>query len=78
MTKLEFIQKVKEILLIEGEEEVNSFIKIDSLASLLLIGFFDENFGFKLTANALKQIKTIGDLEELVKEQLCDKNDKIS
>jgi acyl carrier protein len=70
MTKNEFIEKVKEILLIEGEIGESSFIKIDSLASLLLIGFFDEYFHFKLSSHVLKQVNTIEDLAELVKEHL--------
>lgn len=70
MTKKEFIEKIKDILLIEGEAGMDYYVKIDSLASLLLIEFYDENFEFKLTSETLKQIKTISDLVELVKEQL--------
>lgn len=70
MTKHEFIEKVKDILLIEGEAGIDYYVKIDSLASLLLIAFYDENFGFKLTSEALKQIKTLSDLVNLIKDQL--------
>jgi acyl carrier protein len=70
MTKNELIEKVKDILLIEDEVDTEYSVKIDSLASLLLIGFYDENFEFKLTAENLKQIQTIGDLINLVKEKL--------
>lgn len=70
MTKKEFIEKIKDILLIEGEAGMDYYVKIDSLASLILIEFYDENFEFKLTSETLKQIKTISDLVELVKEQL--------
>lgn len=70
MTKKEFIEKIKDILLIEGEASMDYYVKIDSLASLILIEFYDENFEFKLTSETLKQIKTISDLVELVKEQL--------
>ena len=70
MTKKEFVEKVKDILLIEGEVGNEERIKIDSLASLLLIGFYDENFGFKLSADTLTGINTIGDLVNLVEDQL--------
>jgi len=70
MTKNKFIEKIKDILLIEGEAGIDYFVKIDSLASLMLIEFFDENFDFKLTSETLQQIKTIGDFVELVDGRL--------
>jgi len=70
MTQNEFIEKVKDILLIEDKVDTEFPVKIDSLASLLLIGFYDENFDFKLSADNLKSINTIGDLLNLVKERL--------
>jgi acyl carrier protein len=70
MSKNEFIEKIKEILLIEGEVDKNYYVKIDSLTNLMLIQFYDEYFHFKLTSEALNQIKTIGNLIDLVEEKL--------
>lgn len=70
MTINEFIEKMKDILLIQEEAGLDYFIKIDSMASLLLIQFYDENFSFKLTSEKLKQIEKLGDLVNLVKEKL--------
>jgi len=70
MTKTEIIEKLKDILLIQ--EEVNSEfpVKIDSLASLLLIQFYDEHFNFRLSSETLSQVQKIGDLVDLVKDKL--------
>jgi acyl carrier protein len=70
MSEKEFIERIKDILLIEGEVDLNSFIKIDSLANLILIQFYDEHFRFKLFADTLNQAKTIGDLASLIRDQL--------
>jgi acyl carrier protein len=70
MIKSEFIEKIKEILLIEGEIGFNHQIKIDSLASLMLIEFYDENFGFRLTSDLLSKMETVGDLYKLVKDRV--------
>ncbi len=67
---MEFIEKIKSILLIDEEVGEDFNIKFDSLATLLLIEFYDENFEFRLTSNLLKQVRTIGDLIELIKEKL--------
>ncbi len=70
MTKTEIIEKLKDILLIQ--EEVNSEfpVKIDSLASLLLIQFYDEHFNFRLSSETLSRVQKIGDLVDLVKDKL--------
>jgi acyl carrier protein len=70
MTKQEFIDKIKSILLIEEEAGLDYNVKIDSLASLLLIEFYDENFAFRLSSETLKKIRTIGDLYELVTDKI--------
>lgn len=70
MTTKEFIEKIKDILMIQDEAEAESYVKIDSMASLLLIQFYDENFDFRLTSEKLKQIEKIGDLIDLVKDKL--------
>lgn len=70
MTTKEFIEKIKDILMIQDEAEAESYVKIDSMASLLLIQFYDENFDFRLTSQKLKQIEKIGDLIDLVKDKL--------
>jgi acyl carrier protein len=70
MTEKEFIERIKDLLLIEGDADIDYFIKIDSLANLILIQFYDEYFGFKLTSETLNELKTIGDLIQLIKEKL--------
>jgi acyl carrier protein len=72
MSKNEFINKIKDILLIEGEVGTDFYIKIDSLGSMLLIQFYDENFGFKLSSGIINEIKTIGDLVDLVNDKLIE------
>lgn len=70
MTEKQLIDAIKDILLIQEEVTPGYKIKVDSLASLLLIQFFDENFGFRLTSEKLNQIQKIDDLINLVKEKL--------
>jgi acyl carrier protein len=70
MTEKEFIEKIKDILLIDENVGLDYSVKIDSLANLILIQFYDEYFEFKLTSEKLDQINTIGDLAELIKEKL--------
>jgi len=72
MNTKEFIEKIKDILLIEEEAGSEYFVKIDSMSALILIQFYDENFDFRLTSEKINQIKRIGDLIELVKEKLID------
>jgi acyl carrier protein len=70
MTKTEIIEKIKDILLIQEEVDSDYPVKIDSLASLLLIQLYDENFSFRLSSETLGRIQKIGDLVDLVKEKL--------
>jgi acyl carrier protein len=39
---------------------------------MLLIQFYDENFGFKLSSGIINEIKTIGDLVDLVNDKLIE------
>ena len=70
MTKTEILEKLKDILLIREEVDSDFPVKIDSLASLLLIQFYDEHFNFRLSSETLKRVQKIGDLIDLVKDKL--------
>lgn len=61
MKKEEFIEEIKEILLIENKVDENTGIEVDSMASLLLIAFYDENFGKTITQEEIKKFKKISD-----------------
>ena len=63
MKKEKYIQEIKEILLIDQDEKINNDtpIHIDSMASLLIIAFFDENFSKKVSSEDIKRIKSIDD-----------------
>ncbi|MCK0144109.1 hypothetical protein MWU78_00425 [Arenibacter sp. F26102] len=69
MEKKHFLEEIKEILLLE-ETNINTetYIEIDSMASLLLIAFFDENFSKSISQEKIKEIKQIKDLINFVGE----------
>lgn len=70
MTKTEILEKLKDILLIREEVDSDFPVKVDSLASLLLIQFYDEHFNFRLSSETLNRVQKFGDLVELVKDKL--------
>ena len=64
----EFIEKFAEAIEVENVEDLTpetEFHKLDewsSISEMLLIAFFDEEFGKELTNAAIKQAVTINDL----------------
>jgi len=69
MNKNHFFKEIKDILLLE-DENVNeeTKIEIDSMASLLLIAFFDENFSKTISQEEIKEIKEVNDLIKIAGE----------
>lgn len=70
MKKNEFYDEIKEILLIDEKIDENTDIEVDSMASLLLIAFFDENFSVMISHEKIKTLKKISDLVELAENKL--------
>jgi len=68
MNKEKFITEIKEILLLEEEALENAGIEIDSMSSLLLIAFFDDNFSKSISQEDIKSFKSINDLIAFVGE----------
>tara|TARA_R110002049_G_scaffold291474_3_gene475430 strand:+ start:7067 stop:7288 length:222 start_codon:yes stop_codon:yes gene_type:complete len=67
MEKKHFLEEIKEILLLKEQNispETN--IEIDSMASLLLIAFLDENFSKSISQEQIKELKQIKDLINFV------------
>lgn len=63
MKKELFLEEIKEILLLEDTTiTTDTSIEIDSMASLLLIAFFDEKFSKSITQDEIKEMKQIDDL----------------
>lgn len=72
MKKKEFYEQIKDILLIDENINENTGIVVDSMASLLLIAFFDENFSVTIPHHKIKTLEKISDLVELVGEKLIE------
>ncbi|PIB28696.1 hypothetical protein BFP77_08655 [Maribacter sp. 4U21] len=67
MKKELFLEEIKEILLLEEKNiTTDTPIEIDSMASLLLIAFFDEKFSKSITQDEIKEMKQINDLINFV------------
>ena len=72
MTKKEFYNEVKEILLIDDDVHDDTVIVVDSMESLLLIAFFDENFSVTIPHHKIKALKKVSDLVELAANNLIE------
>ncbi len=66
MTKDTFLEEVADILEFEGAIDFNSEISIDSLNTLSLIAFLDEEFSIKATAKEFKNISIVKDIVDLI------------
>jgi acyl carrier protein len=71
MKKEDFFQELVECMEIEpvdlGEETVFRELEdFDSMAVMSIVAFADEKFGETLTAEQLKEMKTVRDLMELI------------
>jgi acyl carrier protein len=74
MTKVELLEEIKEIL--QRDEEISLEMKLkdieewDSLANISMISLYDQLFELVITADMLKECKTVNDLVELVSDKL--------
>ena len=69
MTEQDFIAELVDMLeLDEGGVEMGTEIELDSMATMSVIAFLDENFSKKATADDLKNITSIGDIHVLATE----------
>jgi len=65
MEKEKFLRELEEVLEVEDLTETSS-VYLDSLHTLAIIVFVDENFDKQLTAEELKSIHSIADLISLI------------
>jgi len=72
MDKVEFCQKLAEILDIEEvklEDVLNEFEQWDSLAVLSALAMADAKYGVTIRADEIRSVVTAGDLANLVEEK---------
>jgi acyl carrier protein len=65
----EFLKKIAEILEedeVKESDELKSYPQWDSLSVLSVIAMLDANYGINLRAKEFENIKTVGDLWNLV------------
>lgn len=77
MTKLEFLQKVEELMelnagTLTGAEELDSLQTWDSLVVLGFLAFADEQFGLLLAPGQLAEAKTVNDLALLLGDRITE------
>jgi len=68
----EFCQKIAEVLEIDEVHEADAladFPEWDSLSVLSVIAMLDAKYGVNITATDLKDVRTIGDLWNLVQSR---------
>jgi acyl carrier protein len=71
MKKEEFLNNVAELLEIKIKD-FEQEIKIDSIGTMTLISFIDENFNKTIKMDAFEQVKSVNDLIKLVGEDLFE------
>lgn len=75
MTRTDFLRELQDMLQTDEELQENSELasleEWDSLAYMVLIAFFDKNFGQRLTFEDLGACKTPGDLIALAQGQIA-------
>ena len=67
MNKKEFLIEIQDIMLLDNINETTA-IEVDSMASLLLIAFLDEEFSKPISQEQIKSIKSVSDIIELIGE----------
>lgn len=65
MNKKKFLLEIQDIMLLEEINETTG-IEVDSMASLLLIAFLDEEFSISISQEQIKSIKSVSDIIELI------------
>ncbi len=67
MTKKEFIEELTDILELEDTNvDFDTQIALDSLSTLTVIAFLDENFGIKASSEELKLVSSINDIAKII------------
>lgn len=66
MEKEKYYEELKEILLLDVEINEETGIEIDSMGSLLLIAFLDENFNKTISQERIKDIKSVKDITHII------------
>ncbi|WP_088187754.1 acyl carrier protein [Desulfosporosinus sp. FKA] len=72
----ELYNKMAEILEVETvkrEDEIRKFDNWDSLSLLVTLSTIDSEFGVLITTEEFDKVKTIGDLEDIVKSKAGSK-----
>ena len=65
MNKKEFLLEIQDIMLLDEINETTE-IEVDSMASLLLIAFLDEEFSILIDQEQIKSIKSVSNIIELI------------
>jgi acyl carrier protein len=65
MNKKKFLLEIQDIMLLEEINETTG-IEVDSMASLLLIAFLDEEFSISISHEQIKSIKSVSDIIKIV------------
>jgi len=69
-----FLLQLSEILEVDNvnpDDVLKDFENWDSLTILSLLATLDASYGVNLTTDALNQIKTVGELEVIVKSRIA-------
>jgi len=66
MNKIEFLQELQEIMMLDNplidSVELDSLVEYDSMTRLTLLGLFEDELGKKIETEDLVKLKTVGDL----------------
>ena len=69
MEEYKIIKELSEILMLEEEFEIEkTYIKFDSLSSLMLVEFLDSNFNLSISNNEIQSFNTLKDVLNFIKE----------
>jgi len=68
MNKKEFLLEIQDIMLLDEINETTE-IEVDSMASLLLIAFLDEEFSILIDQEQIKSIKSVSNIIELIGDE---------
>ena len=68
MNKKEFLIEIQDIVLLDNINETTA-IEVDSMASLLLIAFLDEEFSTPISQEQIKSIQYVSDIIEFIGDE---------
>ncbi len=69
MKKVDFLEELVDVLEIENEEvNYDTELALDSLQTLSIIAFLDENFDMQVKADILANVSAIKDLVSIIGE----------